>query len=850
MKKKKKNYIWWLTAALVFFFGLSKFEIQTVSAMAMRNTGYFENQTDGRMAGKEKQLLANSYSGEYEIEFSYGFDGKYQDGNHVPVSVAISNKSSVAFEGYFVFQVKNDTSSVYVESSGSSILGKLFPGVQKSEDTRNHLFQYRFPIQIPANSTITKTFSAGLMTENVSYCDLILENGRKDTVYSRREIISNENFFHSAIQVCVIEEDTDYGRQLNGITLNDGIYEVEAGSARVEELKNLVDSYAPDVLILLEQQKEDLDQNIRQEINKWQAEGGMLVCLAGTDAYSLEQQNAFKEAPAEFLKNILDEDTVGQLTAKRNANYQKYYTIGDLLENTKVRNRPNVLLYGVLILVYVVLGGPGLYFILKKTGKRRYLWGAVCSCSACFLLLISLFGKNTQLNAPVLTYLRETWQYKEYQKESIHFCAQAPYNASYELYLDPSYDLVTYNRMDYISSNETDAEKESDAYEKTEIDFGEQKNKVKLSQMAAFCLNEFGMQKTETLEEKEGLQSDLQFWDQTVSGTVRNGTKNDLENCVLVLPGYCVWIGDLDRGEEKKLEQETADSVRSIGNWSRLKNLPEVERNYLTGVIYNHMPNRSKECLLFGKIKGEDSSFQMESGYEAYGISYYFADAAVNMIQDDIVYCPYAQEYSGWDGVSLNFEMGPDSGGISDEETEVTYYLNAVFENNNIWQLYREYREQCAGENTSFLTEPDFWTRAMHTMQERIWEAESGAGEKRGQILSLTFEKAVSEEEASSNAQNFDGTIELYNYKKETYEELTDWKIDFSKQPELREAYVNDQNQVRVRYRLSKQTQEEEYHQKYGYYEAPNLIVKAEKLPVDTYLEKLFSEGSNADTEN
>ena len=35
------------------------------------------------------------------------------------------------------------------------------------------------------------------------------------------------------------------------------------------------------------------------------------------------------------------------------------------------------MLYGGLILVYLVLAGPGLYFFLKKTGKRQYLWGAI-----------------------------------------------------------------------------------------------------------------------------------------------------------------------------------------------------------------------------------------------------------------------------------------------------------------------------------------------------------------------------------------------------------------------------------------------------------------------------------------
>ncbi len=854
MKKKKGKGSFWLLLVLALV--LLTAGAGTVSAMATRTITYQNGQENTRNTGKEKQFLANSYSGEYNIAFSYGFQGNYQDGNHVPVRVNISNQSAVEFEGYFVFQVKNDTTSIYQGNSGAGIIAKLFPGVKKSEDTRNSLFTYRFPIHIPANGEITKTFSAGLMAENVSYCVLSLENSLNDTVYSREETISNENFFHSSVRVCVVEEETDYGRQLNGITLDDGVYEVEASSASPEELTGLAESYAPDVLILLEHTVEELSREAQQEIDEWQAEGGRLIVFGGDNAYTESQRNAFKEAPAEFLKNMLDEDTTGHITANRNANYQKYYTISDQLENTKVRNQPNTILYGAIILIYLVLVGPGLYYLLKRLGKRRYLWGAICGCSACFLVMISLLGKTTQLRAPVLTYVREVWQYDCYQKESINFCTQAPYNASYELYLDPSYDLVTYSRMDYVSNNVVDMPEKDDEYEKTEISFGDQKNRVELSNMAAFALNEFGMQKTKMLEAGEGLVGEFSFWNQAVSGTVKNTTGYDMTNCVLALPGYFVWIGDLKNGEEKVLDQTPADSAREIVSWDAVADLPEMEKNYLEGVVYNHMPNRTTNCLLFGKIKGEGDSFQMDSGYEAYGISYYFEETSVEMTKGNVFYCPYAQEYSGWDGNSLNFEMGPGSGGISDDEVEVTYYLNAIFEDNNIWELYRQYVKQLIGTDRTGIASPDFWPEAMHSMQDRIQAAESGVGEKRGTILSIRFQKALQEED--SHFHNFDGTIELYNFKTEEYEELTDWGTDFTDEPSLLAQYVNDENQIRVRYRLSEEEKTEEYHKNYGYYETPNLIVTAEKLPTEEYLKNLFAdetiteetEKTNADTEN
>ena len=845
---KRKQKIGCLSGILLLVLFLAG--VQNVPVMAMRTELYQNAPADnGRSGGKEKQLLANSYAGEYQIDFSYGFEGKYQDGNHVPIRVTITNESAVAFEGYFVFQIKSDAESIYSGNSGKDILSKLFPGVRRSGDERNSLFTYRFPIYIPANGTVTKSFSAGLLVENTSFCVLSLENGRNDTVYSQEETISSENFFRSNMEVCVVEEETNYGQQLNGITLGDGIYEVEAVSVPAEELAGLAESYSPDVLILLEQSKEELDEAIQKEIDLWQAEGGLLITFSGNEIFAESQRSAFKEAPAEFLKNILDEETTSRLLAKRNTNYQKYYTISDLLENTKVRNRPNTVLYGVLILVYLVLAGPGLYFLLKRTGKRQYLWGAICACSAVFVVLISLFGRSTRLKAPVLTYVREIWNYDTYQKDYINFCAQAPYNASYELYLDPSYDLVTYNRMDYISNSTVQPETEEAAYEKTEISFGEQKNRAEISSQTAFALNEFGMQRMEALDEDEGLKGTFHFWDQKISGAVENKTGYDLEHCVLAVPGYCAFIGDIKNGETITLDEVEADSVRDFGNWSAAGDLPNIEKNYLDGVIYNHMPNRSDNCLFFGKLADNNDAFQLDSGYEAYGISYYYQEVSVNMKEGDVVYCPYAQEYSGWDGgTTLSFDMGPNSGGISEEETEVTYYLNGIFEKNNIWRLYGTYAGEAMQQDSEGIYDPAFWPYAMTALEDRIRAAETGGGGKRGTVLSLAFEKVRADDE--TKVRNFDGTIELYNFQTGTYDEIANWQLDFESDPALEMQYVNGDNQIRVRYRLSEEKKGEEYHENYGYYEAPNLIVKAKEIPSDQYLEKLLAEEPNADTEN
>ena len=151
-------------------------------------------------------------------------------------------------------------------------------------------------------------------------------------------------------------------------------------------------------------------------------------------------------------------------------------------------------------------------------------------------------------------------------------------------------------------------------------------------------------------------------------------------------------------------------------------------------------------------------------------------------------------------------------------------------------------------QDSEGIYDPAFWPYAMTALEDRIRAAETGGGGKRGTVLSLAFEKVRADDE--TKVRNFEGTIELYNFQTGTYDEIADWQLDFESDPALEMQYVNGDNQIRVRYRLSEEKKGEEYHENYGYYEAPNLIVKAKEIPSDQYLEKLLAEEPNADTEN
>ena len=153
MNRKRRSKICCLSGILLLILLLAG--VQRVSAMTTRTELYQNTPSDGgRSGGKEKQLLANSYAGEYQIDFSYGFEGNYQDGNHVPIRVTITNESAVEFEGYFVFQIKNAAESIYRRncfwgSSGrameeTAFLRTVFQSIFRRTEPLQRLFRQGF----------------------------------------------------------------------------------------------------------------------------------------------------------------------------------------------------------------------------------------------------------------------------------------------------------------------------------------------------------------------------------------------------------------------------------------------------------------------------------------------------------------------------------------------------------------------------------------------------------------------------------------------------------------------------------------------------------------------------------
>ena len=140
MNRKRRSKICCLSGILLLILLLAG--VQRVSAMTTRTELYQNTPSDGgRSGGKEKQLLANSYAGEYQIDFSYGFEGNYQDGNHVPIRVTITNESETVEKAFSQNCFRGSSGRAMEETA---FLRTVFQSIFRRTEPLQRLFRQGF----------------------------------------------------------------------------------------------------------------------------------------------------------------------------------------------------------------------------------------------------------------------------------------------------------------------------------------------------------------------------------------------------------------------------------------------------------------------------------------------------------------------------------------------------------------------------------------------------------------------------------------------------------------------------------------------------------------------------------
>lgn len=483
---------------------------------------------------------------------------------------------------------------------------------------------------------------------------------------------------------------------------------------------------------------EKLDEAQRETLSRWEEKGGILVETTG-------------ETAAEDLKNRMTEETLNRIFQNNINGYNNMWDRSGILEEAPIRGNPPARLYIGILLFYIALAGPGLYFFLKRKRKRYFLFPGILGLSLFVTVIIGILGSRDKIKAPFLVYEARYVQGESGTVSLDAVCGiRAPYNKDYTLYTDSSCTILPYQES--VDSAYWDGEEDTKEMIQMEMSEGEEKNKITFRNLPTFQPIYFSIQKPDFQE--TFTEAEISFYEEEVSGTVTNRSPYRISHVQLLLKDQgLISLGDLQPGETVSLEGKTL-LLGDQAVWQREMeaSLSEGEENWkqYLGQLYQQcyymMGNDSGK--LIGVVENAEPDFQMDSGYEIYGRSLLVAPVSVTYEKEGQVYDPWFAD-RGMDGAQ-DYTV-PQGIYIEQEEKEVRY--------------------QVRGELLRFRFLPRVYVEARYL---------------------VPFEREIS----------------FYNWQTGQYDRIENWEERIFTEEEMR-PYLNEEKILQIRYGAGKQQEQD-----------------------------------------
>ncbi len=462
--------------------------------------------------------------------------------------------------------------------------------------------------------------------------------------------------------------------------------------------------------------------------------------LIGVSAFDLSELTQFCESePAYvdfFLTSLIGEDRIRDLAQVVYSGNSDYYTSIQALINTgNVEKLPNLTLYVILIVIYLLILGPGMYLFLRHRNLQNYYRRGVLILAFVFVVIIYLVGSATRFRSTFYTYATILDSMDGYVTDTTYVNIRNPYNRTFEVSLDPDYAVLPITRSQRNMPWQNTGITVEDDYQ-IRIEQLPDRTLLTAQSVAAFSPRYFELKKRNSNEEGEGISGEISYFDGVITGWIKNDYSYTLENIAVILYGNLVTIENIEPGEIKELDDLTVLSFplnasqivaeyitgqssfaySDIGNTEYLRAMKRAAM--LQFYMDNYMMGYTADAkiIAFSQEK-EDTSFLVQSEGDTYGITMLTSSISVASSRNGQVYRSVLMktpvvvtgEYNARNNtmngalpLTLEYQLGTDLlvedltfrsvsdafTGIGDERDQATIFSGSMYLYNHITGSY------------------------------------------------------------------------------------------------------------------------------------------------------------------
>ncbi len=626
-----------------------------------------------------------------QIELLFDYDSTVKVGRSLSVRAAVFSPAKDV-EGTVLLKTSRYRQEGVYYSTSTSILGFSFEGQESGRDYDNYVIEK--PLSMKAGETAQVRFDLPY-TSPAPYIQILVKDAEGNTL-AHRDIELSLRERTGELSVGLLSDQAEELSYLDEAHL-EGYSHVTTNAVALSEDSLSPTVYGLDMLDLIVVQDFDVDKLAGEQmeaLRAWVRKGGIVVFGKDTEeeepaqnrnageeeekaqsqdsqgqmisedagisqhmggsayekrlygdgtvlfapysfsglAAGSEQETAEELFTAAFTTEFLQEvDSGGDYFR-----YEKYWDLVSRLDSIDSSNIPNPAVYGGVLLLYALLAGPVVYIVLKRLGRRKYLWGCVGVLSVLFCGILFVMGSRTRFNAPFFHYVRVLNQEEGYEDEEVQFKVQSPSNNAYSVYLNNDYTIMpVVEAGDYYGDYEypADFSKES-----TKLIYRETEKEIRMEKNRAFTEKYFTAEKTRKLDGEWGLSGSIAYYDGQLSGTLRNDTGYDLEDGMLFFQNHLVYVGSMAAGEEKDVADCEQYAYAPGYSYMLLRECLGREEDYaseitpdflekawkeaiLSGELMNGYDSEEEGCVFAGFVEADAPAFTEDSAYQLYGMT-------------------------------------------------------------------------------------------------------------------------------------------------------------------------------------------------------------------------------------
>lgn len=255
-----------------------------------------------------------------------------------------------------------------------------------------------------------------------------------------------------------------------------------------------------------------------------------------------------------FLGEIFNEDELNTIYYYSQGGDADYWNAYNLVSGGNGERIPNLAVYGIIVVGYLVIVGPGLYILLKKRGINRYYGTTVFIFSAASCVVIWGMGFKTRFTSEFCTTATILDASGDSAEEMTFLNVRTPDSSGFTVDLPTDYRVTPLTRSARYDMNQLE-----DYPKKRQASIGIRKEADQTvlwsRKSKAFDSRFFLLERQKDLG-AGNVEADFAVSDGMITGYVENRLPVTLENAAVYLYGQVLIIGNMEPGQRLEFDRE------------------------------------------------------------------------------------------------------------------------------------------------------------------------------------------------------------------------------------------------------------------------------------------------------